>query len=287
MAAIEMNAANDAGTSATVTELDADNDTAPAFILTNAGIDVYNPSVQLAGPNLRLTPSTATGTGPTASTQGGDLTATSDGELWFTHDFGQPQGIVPARVRTDATSNVYVAVAPPTPPRILDTRSKSLRTNIINPSGNISPTTGQLLAKKTIYVDLDDMVVYADSVFATITVTQTTGSGFLTVWSGYVPGADNPAAPPNASTINWTAGGVTIANFMCSAAGAYPPGTEHVDSNNVIAIYADATTHVILDLAAFTMPGPEYALYIYSAGLGSPDSRLQRAQARLRAARQA
>jgi hypothetical protein len=52
--AVDMNTANEAGTiPAQPTELDADNDTAPAFILTNTGIDASNEG---SGPNLRLTP---------------------------------------------------------------------------------------------------------------------------------------------------------------------------------------------------------------------------------------
>jgi hypothetical protein len=116
--AVDMNTANDAGTNpAQPTELDADNDTAPAFILANTGIDTTNTG---AGPNLRLTPSPVAGKTlePTASTAGGDLTATADGALWFTHDFAleaTPE-LFPAPVHTEATANVYAQLGTPARP---------------------------------------------------------------------------------------------------------------------------------------------------------------------------
>src|SRR5580700_6774827 len=181
--AVDMNTANDAGTNpAQPTELDADNDTAPAFILTNTGIDASNTG---AGPNLRLTPSPVATAAlePTASTVGGDLTATADGALWFTHDFALASApeLFPAPVHTEATANVYAQLGAPS--RILDTRSSTGRKNIVNASGNLD-SAGRLLAGKTIYIDLDSLVYYAEVLLANVTIVDPTSGGHLTLWSG-------------------------------------------------------------------------------------------------------
>jgi hypothetical protein len=268
--AVDMNTANDAGTSGTPTELDADNDTTPAFILTNTGVDATNEG---SGPNLRLTPSAATGQEPTASTVGGDLTATFGGELWFTHNFSvtATPDIVSAPVHTEATANVYAQLVAPV--RILDTRSASGRANIVNPSGNLD-SGGRLKTGKTIYINLDSQVYFAEAVFANITVTKMAGGGYLTVWSG-------ATATPNASTINYPATG-SLANFLASGIAEYSSTVL-----NVIAIYCAQTTHVILDLAGFTMPGFEYAKYEAATTNGAQSARLKRAQAAMRNAARA
>jgi hypothetical protein len=265
--AVDMNTANDAGTNVSQpTELDADNSTAPAFILTNTGIDtetVTTGTFGFSGPNLRLTPSpsTANGYAPTPSTEGGDLTATADGSLWFTHVFLnaelEPEPPDPAPVHTEATANVYAGVNPTI--RLLDTRYADLRTNIINASGNLA-SSGELLSGKTIYLDLDSLVTFADNIFANLTVTAPSAAGFLTVWSGY--SASGGTDVPNASTINFGKA-ATLSNFMACSIGVYPPGETNVDDIsdfNVIAIHAtNCNTHVILDVSGFTMPGFEYA----------------------------
>lgn len=244
-----LNAANDAGTNLTVTELDADNSTTPAFILTNTGVDSTDNG---AGPNVRLTTAAGFTNGPfepTASTVGGDLTSTADGSLWYTHAFATSataSEIVPAPVHTEATANVYAGVAPTQ--RVLDTRSAAGRANIINASGNLA-SNGELLNGKTILVSLDSLVAFADNVFANITVTDTSGAGFLTVWDG-------SGSVPNASSINWLAKGTTLSNFVAAVVGS----DTSASVGNLVAITAtDCNTHVILDVAGFTMPGFEYA----------------------------
>lgn len=253
---------NSAGTSATPTELDAANDTTPAFILTNTGVDASNSG---AGPALRLTPSAASGAVPTASTVGGDLTTTSDGSLWFTHAFST--GTAAAPVLTEATGNVYAPLVAPA--RVLDTRQASLRTNIVNAAGNLD-STGRLLAGKTIFINLDNQVFFAEAVFANLTVTGTSKAGFLTVWSG-------AGAVPNASSINFGAK-ATLSNFVSCGIAEFSTTVL-----NVIAIHAAVTTHVILDVTAFSLPGFEFAKYTPAATGGSRTSRLQRARQAMRA----
>lgn len=256
---------NSAGTSATPTELDAANNTTPAFILTNTGVDTSNNG---AGPTLRLTPSAASGVQPTASTVGGDLTTTSDGTFWFTHGFST--GPFAAPVLTEATGNVYVPLT--APKRVLDTRQASLRTNIVTTKGNLD-SSGRLLAGKTILINLDSLVFFAEAVFANLTVTGTTRAGFLTMWSG-------AGSVPNASSINFGAK-ATLSNFVSCGIAA-----DSATIQNVIAIHAAVTTHVILDVTAFSLPGFEYAKFAPAATGGARAARLQRAQQAMRAAGQ-
>ncbi len=261
---------NDAGTSATPTELDADNDTTPAFILTNTGVDTST-TPSGAGPNLRLTPSAETE--PTASTVGGDLTATLGGLLWFTHNFSTTAtpDIVSAPVHTEATANVYAQLEAAV--RILDTRSASGRTNIVNASGNLD-SSGRLKTGKTIYINLDSQVYLAEAVFANLTVTGMAAAGYLTVWSG-------AGTRPTASAIDFGATG-SLCNFLASGVAEYS-----TTILNVIAIYAEATTHVILDVAGFTMPGFEYAKFTSATTNEARNARLQRAQQAMRNAKRA
>jgi hypothetical protein len=273
--AVDMNTANDAGTNpAQPTELDADNDTAPAFILTNTGVDTTNTG---AGPNLRLTqsPTATKAYEPTASTVGGDLTATADGALWYTHDFtlATPAELFPAPVHTEATANVFAPLGTPT--RIVDTRSASGRTNIVNASGNLD-SKGRLKSGKTIYINLDSLVYFGEVVLANVTVVESTGSGYLTLWSGI-------GAKPTVSNINFVGVNASVANFVSVEV------EEHSSTvTNSIAITAAGTTQVILDVFGFIMPGFEYARYsLNPAGTNAATryARLQRARAALNAAR--
>ncbi len=252
---------NSAGTSATPTELDAANNTTPAFILTNTGVDTSNNG---AGPTLRLTPSAASGGQPTAATVGGDLTTTSDGSLWFTHAFST--GTAAAPVLTEATGNVYVPLVAPN--RMLDTRQASLRKNIVNAAGNLD-SSGRLRAGKTIFINLDSLTFFAEAVFANLTVTGTTRAGFLTVWSG-------AGSVPNASSINFGAK-ATLSNFVSCGIAEFSSTIQ-----NVIAIHAAVTTHVILDVTAFSLPGFEFAKFTPAATGGARAARLERARQAMR-----
>ena len=286
--AVDMNTANDAGTSSTVTELDADNNTTPAFIISNIGIDNeipegYTTEYAFSGPNLRLAPSPGSsnssipnGFAPTPSTVGGDLTATADGNLWFTHDFTQlsPPAIYYATVQTEVTSNTYAQLL--SAYRVLDTRTASLRTNIANPSGNLA-SDGRLLAGHTIAINLDSLVYYAQAMFANVTVTDTAAAGFLTIWSG-------ATSLPNASSINFGAG-ATLSNFVVSGISEYS-----TTILNVVGIYAEETTHVILDVGGFAVPGFEYMKQPVEQPVStsnSSNSRFKAAQAAMLAAQAA
>ena len=227
---------NNVGTGVPATEIAATNDdtgsvVTPTVILTNDG---GNATDGFASPPLRITPAGSGLVIPSESTVGGDLVATGDGELWFTH--GTSAGIFPATVHTDANSDSFVPLS--TPYRILDTRSASLRTSILNASGNLN-SSGQLLKGKTIHINLNlnDLVIFGEAVVANLTITAPASNGDVTVFPG--------GSVPNASSINFVKG-QTVANMSVSGIAEY--SSTVTDS---IAITTTATTHVILDIAGF------------------------------------
>jgi hypothetical protein len=78
------------------------------------------------------------------------------------------------------------------------------------------------------------------AVFANVTITQTEGSGFLTVWGEDLSGT---LTPPTTSNINWATSGLTLANLALSSVGG----------ENSIAIRCGGAgrTHVIVDIQGY------------------------------------
>ena len=224
---------NDAGTDPPTTEIRATNNIAatPTVVLTNTG----SPAAGEASPSLRLTPAATNLFSPASATVGGDLVATNDGELYFTHN-ATPTPI-PAAVHTDATSNSFVPLAAPV--RILDTRFSNLRASILDPTGNLD-SSFRLLGGKTIHIDLSSLVFLADAMTANLSVIGPLAGGYVTLWSGAV-------GKPNASSISFGKG-QAISNLTVS--GLAHPSQTVTDS---IAIFAVQTTHVILDVTGFTV----------------------------------
>jgi hypothetical protein len=222
---------NNVGTEVAATEIVASNSNTatPTVILTNNG---GSTSTGEASPSLRLTPAGSGLVIPSSSTVGGDMVATNDGELWFTHQNGST--IVPAIVHTDANSTSFVPLSAPY--RLLDTRSSAGRASVLDPSGKFD-SSGRLLKGQTIHINLNSLVKFGEAVTANLTVTSTAASGNVTVWPG--------GTKPNASSINFSEGW-TIANMTVSGIAEYSATV--TDS---IAITTVATTHVILDIAGF------------------------------------
>src|SRR5712692_4299931 len=157
---------NSVGTDVAATEVTATNNLAPTLIVTNPGSRVVN-TITEATPPLRLTQSPVVN--PSTTGAGGDMVATSDGALWFTH--GIPMvGNFPAIVHTDLNSNSFVALKAPV--RILDTRTSAGRVHVLDPAGKFD-STGRLLAGRTIHIDLTSLVFFGDAVTSNLTVTQT------------------------------------------------------------------------------------------------------------------
>lgn len=233
-------ALNDVGAGSAATEIRVGTSPltspVPALVLTNDGGDA---EFSEASPSLRLTPNKHRNAA--RSLAGGDMVATSDGNLWFTHSVPgfRPS---PAIVHTDANSNTFVPLTAPV--RVLDTRSRGGRAHVIDPPGKFD-SKGRLLAGKAIHVNLSALVDFADAMTANLTVTGPTASGWLLLWSGAV-------ARPNASSINF-AKGQALSNMTVSGV-AFNTGS----GVSSIAIYTVVTTHVILDVAGFSAPGLEF-----------------------------
>ena len=253
---------NNVGTNQPATEITVDNDPAtptPTAVLTNTGV---NSTTGEASPSLRLTPAISSAPlSPANATVGGDLVATNDGNLWFTHDIPNV-GPIAAPVHTDANSNSFVPLA--APKRMLDTRSQSGRANVLDPSGKFD-STGRLLAGKTIHINLSSLVFFGDAVTSNLTVTKPARGGFLILWSGGV-------ARPNASSINFAAG-QTIANLTVSALASF-----NQTATDTIAIFTNQTTHVILDVAGFTVGNIGQVNPAFTAPTMSGTARAQRAR---------
>ncbi|MGS2617631.1 hypothetical protein ACVCAH_24365 [Micromonospora sp. LZ34] len=157
-------------------------------------------------------------------------------------------GAVPRHeVHTTANSTMLVPI-PPT--RILDTRSATGRARLIEGAGLID-SQGRALAGSFLVVHLDGIALYADGMLGNITVAKTEKGGFATVF-GY-------GDRPNASTINWWSAGQLLSNGVITQLGAY----ETVNGDyypDVVAIYVQATTAVILDVTGLLVWHPDSAV---------------------------
>ena len=82
----------------------------------------------------------------------------------------------------------------------------------------------------------------ATAVFVNITITQTEGAGYLALQADDLSGL---APPPTTSNINWSTGGVTLANLALSAVGGEHAVAVHCGGN------AAARTHVVVDVQGY------------------------------------
>ena len=81
---------------------------------------------------------------------------------------------------------------------------------------------------------------FALAVFANITITQTEGAGYLTVWGDDLSGE---LTPHETSNVNWTAAGATLANLALTSVG----GENSID----IRCGGAGRTHVIVDIQGY------------------------------------
>lgn len=111
----------------------------------------------------------------------------------------------PTLLARPGTAGAFTFLAPPE--RVYDSRPGSLPD-----LGN----DGVISAGDTRVVDLlasgsEQLLEQLDGVMINLTVTQTVGAGFLTVYS------DALTTPPPTSSVNWTGSGQTVANLTVSA----------------------------------------------------------------------
>ena len=150
-----------------------------------------------------------------------------DGDLRFAH-----ADYFVGSVYTSLSASQLIPVVPF---RAVDTRTAAGRAIIVNPAGNLD-SAGRLIGGHSIQIDLTDEVFQGTAVFANLTATQALDSGFLTLWPG--------GTRPGTSALNYSTG-QTVANFAVSG----------LDSDTV-RLYAQRTTHVLLDVVAFAAGSP-------------------------------
>jgi hypothetical protein len=206
--------------------------------LSNAATGTDVPTgLTVAGPTLVLQPN------PTADFVDGPLGSLGMdqfGRIWAKT---LPDPVTPEFVRTQFNTTEIVPIRPQ---RILDTQLNV--SNVIANSGIISG--GQLLAGKTLNLDLSDYVLFGTVVFANIAVVAPPIAGFITVWPHGLP-------RPGTSTINWSAGW-TIANGLISGIG-HPEGLTHqgLPVTDAISIFTSRNARFVVDITAFTVWDPQ------------------------------
>jgi hypothetical protein len=161
-----------------------------------------------------------------AAVSSGDLMNVG-GEFLFAHATS-----VVGSVYTSASASQVIPVRPF---RIVDTRTAAGRASIVNRSGNLD-SAGRLIGGHTIEIDLGSQVYLGTAVFGNLTVTKAVSAGYLTLWPG--------GSRPGTSSLNYLAGQV-VANFCVSGL-----------SSDTVRLYAQTTTHVLLDVVAFAAGSP-------------------------------
>lgn len=125
-----------------------------------------------------------------------------------------------------STAGLFV----PTPPtRVMDTRNS-------NPNSFTADSARTLISTGDSPVPAAPQV---HAVLANVTLTQTAGTGFVTVWPGSTP-------RPNVSTINATNAGETVAN-----AALMPLGPTDGQGIATISGYTQTATHLIIDVYGY------------------------------------
>lgn len=228
-----LGAANDAGTATTGVSVHG----VDAFTLSNA-----------AGVPLRVVPT------PTESlpygAPAGNVMVDSDGDPLISITVGGKNYV--SWLYTTRWARIPVQI---TPVRVLDTRTAAGRSAIVSGAANVDDQ-GRVAGGKTILVALDALVYHGDAVRATVTVVNTVGAGYLTIWGD--------GARPTASSVNWWGPGQILSNFVMSPLA---PSDGH---HSVVAIFASQPTSVILDVVGLVVADPDQILAPTPAPLPRP-----------------
>jgi hypothetical protein len=230
---VVLGASNTAGTTSTSIATTAPS--ATTLQLSNAGVATTANGYDVIGGQLRLVPPTNATGNPQylAGTNIGDLGVTDDGTLYYA-----AQPTFSSFVYTTYTANQFV---PTTPTRILDTRTAAGRAAVINPNGNLD-SAGRLLTAHSIDIDLSGWVYIATAVHLNITVVSPLAGGYVSV----LPGNTVISGAPKSSNINFPSNTV-LANFAVVAVASTSTLTD------VIKVFTSGTTHILLDVAGFTV----------------------------------
>jgi hypothetical protein len=231
--------ANDAGVAGTTLTTNTGSSGALELKNTNLTTHVVNGfTVDNFGAPLRLVPAApSTNSQAVAFNEVGTIGFDSAGTLWVC-----AQTLTADWVYTTFTANQLVPISPT---RILDTRFAAGRAAIIDASGNLD-SQGRLMGGHAITVDLSSLVFAGTAVHANLTVVLPTSFGFASL----LPGNQVLSGQPSTSNINYN-GGAVAPNFALCAIGQVNTVT-----SDAVKIYSSATTHVLLDVFAFTVNAP-------------------------------
>lgn len=136
-----------------------------------------------------------------------------------------------ARPAAAAASSAGTLVVLSQPVRVFDSREAS------SVLGGDKFTVGDAVAV-TVSAAYDPEL--ASAVFANVTVTDTEGAGFLTVWAGDASGLVDP---PGTSNVNWGAAGLTLANLALTQIGQ--------ENSIEIRCGGAGSAHVIVDIQGY------------------------------------
>ncbi len=228
---------NNAGANNSTTGISNNGLNHGTLTLSNAATGTDTEGLTVGGPPLVLNP------GPTVDYVDGPLGAVGMdqfGRIWAKT---LPDPEPPEFVRTQFNTTEIVPIVPQ---RVLDTQFNV--SNVIANSGIISG--GQLLAFKTLNLDLSDYVLFGTVVFANIVVVAPPGRR---VHHGV-------AAWPRAACYvhNQLGHGWTIANGFVVGLG-HPDGLTHqgFPVTDAISIFTNQTARFIVDVTAFTVWDPQ------------------------------
>ncbi|GAB3949872.1 hypothetical protein GCM10027614_49340 [Micromonospora vulcania] len=188
----------------------------------------------LTAPTLRLTPN---GEGLSSSAEVGSIGLDTAGNIWAATGRYEEYGKVD-RVHTSTNSNRIVPVIPQ---RVLDTRTAQGRVNIYEPDNPDAPvnldSAGRLLGGHTIEINLARYVYISEATFGTVTAVGSLAAGFLQIFPGGLP------RPTTFATLNFETGRTMSNGFMSGVNW----------STDRISVYAQRTTHVVIDVVAFVI----------------------------------
>ncbi|WFE94265.1 hypothetical protein [Micromonospora sp. WMMD987] len=145
------------------------------------------------------------------------------------------------------TSEWATTSVPVRPTRVLDSRDPDLRRTIVSGASTLDPT-GRLTPGNPIVLSLDHLVRDGRAVKGNVTVVGMTGPGFLTAWGS--------GTRPTASTVNWSAAGQILSNFLFAELGTLG------GYRSVLTVQVSAPTHVIVDLTSLLVGHPSQVVAV-------------------------
>lgn len=172
---------------------------------------------------LRLVPTSAAGPPAAGSHLAGELVVDATARLFLCVTAGTPGGWV----ELGAAGLTLLAA----PQRAFDSRPAE------PPGGLAAGAKGLFQPGEIRTIDLSasgGLPLTATRAIVNVTLTETVGAGFVTIWSAAVP------SRPLASTVNWSGPGTNIANTTLVA----------VDQGR-IKVYAHGPTHVVVDVIGY------------------------------------